>query len=53
MKITKKVKCLKCDTVIEGDNTCTCGTVVINENTIIKGTIGIDYTDLTPKLLTE
>lgn len=50
MKIVKKVQCLKCQAVIEGENAkCTCGSVSINENTIV----GVDYKDLTPKLLTE
>lgn len=53
MQIIKKIKCKHCGEIIEGENVkCTCGKVIIVENTIPPvAIVGIDYEDLTPKLL--
>lgn len=55
MSIKKKVKCLRCQEIVEGmDMRCGCGKVIICENVIITAiTKDIDYEDLTPKLLVE
>lgn len=55
MKIIKKIKCLHCNSEIEGENVkCVCGKVVIVENSVPSNLIKeVDYKDLTPKLLVE
>lgn len=54
MKILKKVKCNKCQSIIEGENSsCSCGKVMIVENIIPNSVNREDYQDLTPKLLNE
>ncbi len=54
MKILKKVKCNKCQSIIEGENSsCSCGKVMIVENAVPNSVNREDYQDLTPKLLNE
>lgn len=53
MRITKKVRCLHCSTIVEGDASCTCGKIMIKENTVVVGAMGTDYVDVSPKLLNE
>ena len=54
MKILKKIQCNVCKTIIEENGKCSCGKVVLVENQIVSQVVtGLDYTDLTPKLLNE
>lgn len=53
MQITKKVKCLHCEDVIEGTKTCSCGKITIADNVITEGVAGKDYVDVSQKLLNE
>jgi len=55
MKIIKKVKCLHCNSLIEGENVkCKCGKIVIAENVVVSNAKPIiDYEDRTPKMLME
>lgn len=53
MKIPKKVKCNHCQAIVEETGTCTCNSIVLAEGNVVKGTIGVDYTDVSAKLLQE
>jgi len=55
MNIKKKVKCVKCDSVVEENGKCECGNLVLEKGTIIlkEGKIGIDCIDVSPQLLNE
>ena len=53
MIIKKKIKCVKCEKVVEENGQCECGNVILSENKVIKGLIEIDYKDLSKKLLVE
>jgi len=59
MIIKKTIKCVHCENELVVDSlnesvvTCTCGVVSINSGTIVEGTIGVDWVDVTPKLLNE
>ena len=55
MKINKKIKCVKCNDVIEENGICSCGNLKLIDGTIIlkEGTVGIDSIDISAKLLNE
>ena len=53
MKITKKVKCNSCGSIVESHGKCSCGKIILCENVIVEGKVGIDYTDLSQQLLNE
>lgn len=53
MKITKKIKCLYCNTEISGNTSCKCGAVKIINEKVINGKEGQDYVDISPQLLNE
>lgn len=54
MKISKKYECKHCNSVVEENGTCTCNKIVLVENQLVSSAIvGLDYNDLTPKLLQE
>ena len=55
MKIIKKIKCNKCEMVIEDNGTCTCGNLTLVKGAIVlkEGTVGIDCEDISPQLLNE
>jgi hypothetical protein len=54
MKISKKYQCMHCNTIVEEDGKCNCMKIVLVENQLVsQATVGIDYNDLTPKLLNE
>lgn len=56
MQIKKKIKCVECQTIVEVLEgvtcECSCKKVVIVEGHIT-GTSGVDYIDVSPKLLNE
>ena len=55
----KKIKCLHCGSEITVEcadicvNKCDCGVVSVNNGIILEGKQGIDWVDVTPKLLNE
>ena len=56
MKINKKVKCVHCKQELECNETtcvakCSCGKVGIHGEVITEGVLGVDYLDITPRLL--
>lgn len=58
MKINKKIKCLKCGQIIECNDIrcqqkCSCGKIGLTGEIVTEGVIGIDYIDVTPRLLNE
>jgi hypothetical protein len=53
MNIVKKIKCLHCGEVIEGNRSCGCGQIMIDEDTVLVGAAGKDYVDVSQKLLNE
>lgn len=53
MKIPKKLKCVHCQDVIQGNTTCKCGTVSLVNETVVLGQLGKDYQDISAILLTE
>ena len=53
MKITKKIKCVHCQSVIEDNGACICGKVILTNGTITEGKLGADYVDVSAKLLNE
>lgn len=58
MKISKKVKCLHCGSVVECNEqicvkSCSCGKVSISGEVITEGVLGKDYVDISAKLLNE
>jgi len=58
MKINKTVKCLHCGQIIECTEIacvkkCNCGKISINGEIITEGVVGVDYIDISPKLLNE
>ena len=53
MKITKKVQCLCCNSVIEESGTCTCGKIVMVEGNIVSNATITEYKDISPRLLNE
>lgn len=55
MKINKKVRCVKCASIVEENGTCSCGNLILANGTVIlkEGKIGIDCVDMTPVLLNE
>jgi len=53
MNIKKRVKCLHCGTVVEQEGKCTCGKVSLAANLVTEGAEGIDYQDISAKLLNE
>jgi len=55
MKINKKIKCVKCGSIIEENGTCSCGNLILtNGNIVLKeGKVGIDCVDVSPVLLNE
>jgi hypothetical protein len=53
MKITKKVKCIHCQSVVEENGDCNCGKVKLTNGIIIEGNIGKDYIDISAVLLNE
>jgi len=53
MKITKKVKCVHCQSIVEEDGSCSCGKVKLTKGTITEGRLGVDYVDISAQLLNE
>lgn len=53
MTITKKVKCIHCESVVEQNGSCSCGKVKLTNGIIIEGNIGKDYIDVSAQLLNE
>jgi len=58
MNLQKKIQCIHCKGVIECQHgvcnvSCKCGKVKTNGTIIVEGTIGLDYMDVSPKLLQE
>ena len=58
MKISKKIKCIHCNTILECTEThcvktCSCKKVSLNGEIITEGVCGKDYLDVSPKLLNE
>ena len=56
MKLTKKIKCLKCGVTVEDNGRCTCNTVILVRGDLIlkEGSIpGVDYEDCSQQLLNE
>lgn len=53
MQISKKLKCVHCQTVVEQNGSCSCGKVKITNGTITEGSLGIDYIDISAQLLNE
>ena len=53
MIIKKKVKCLHCNSVVEEEGKCACGKVSVAANMVTEGAEGIDYQDISAKLLNE
>jgi len=53
MNIVKKIKCVHCQTIIEENGVCKCGKIKIVQGTIIEGALGLDYIDISAKLLNE
>jgi hypothetical protein len=57
--ITKKIKCIHCGNIIITDEhstvtlSCSCKKVSVNGNLIIEGAQGVDWVDVSPKLLNE
>ena len=55
MELKKKVKCNHCGTVIEEREgvaqNCGCGAVQLTESVVTAGVPGVDYTDVSPKLI--
>ena len=57
--IKEKIKCIHCNTEIVLDNTsispikCSCGKIITNNGVIIEGVKGVDWVDISPKLLNE
>jgi len=55
--LTKKIKCVHCSNVITVDEhatipqSCTCRKISVNNGLIIEGTQGVDWVDVSPKLL--
>jgi hypothetical protein len=56
MKIPKRIKCLRCEDVLDIDDgknvKCSCNKIIIVEG-YIKGKLGKDYIDVSPVLLNE
>ena len=53
MQITKKIKCVHCQNIVEQNGACTCGKVKLTDGVITEGSLGIDYVDVSAKLLNE
>lgn len=53
MKITKKVKCVHCQTIIEQNGNCVCGKVRLTNGVITEGALGKDFVDISAQLLNE
>lgn len=53
MNITKKVKCVHCNSVVEENGNCSCGKVKITNGNITEGKLGTDYIDVSAQLLNE
>jgi len=53
MKISKKVKCLHCNSVIENNGRCECQAIFMVEGTVTEGALGKDYLDVSAVLLNE
>lgn len=53
MNIIKKVKCLHCNEIIEGNKQCNCGKIAIATDIVTEGIEGKDYIDVSAKLLNE
>ena len=53
MNITKKVKCVHCQSVVEHSGACTCGKVKLTNGVITEGSLGADYIDVSQVLLNE
>jgi hypothetical protein len=53
MQLKKKIQCVHCHEIIDGNKRCSCGKVVIVNNIIVEGMIGKDYIDLSQQLLNE
>jgi len=56
MKLQKKIKCVACGSILECNEStcvckCSCGKVAINNGIITEGVLGVDYTDVSPKIL--
>jgi hypothetical protein len=53
MKITKKVKCVHCQSIVEHNGNCVCGKVKLINGIITEGNLGKDYVDISAQLLNE
>ena len=53
MEIVKKVKCLHCEEILEGNKICKCGKVTLAKDVVTEGVLGKDYIDVGQKLLNE
>jgi len=54
MKIIKKYECIHCKTIVEENGKCSCQKIILVENQLVSlAVVGLDYNDLTPKLLQE
>lgn len=56
MNIAKKFKCLHCGAVVECNenvcvSNCNCGKIKLSGTVIVEGSMGVDYVDVSPKLL--
>ena len=55
--LTKKIKCIHCSNVITIDEnttvsqSCSCKKVSVNNGLILEGAQGVDWVDVSPKLL--
>ena len=54
MNINKKIKCNHCQAIVESNGKCDCQKIILVENQLVsQAIVGLDYTDLSPKLLME
>ena len=53
MKITKKVRCIHCQSIIEHNGKCNCEKVKLIDGVVIEGNLGKDYLDISARLLNE
>ena len=56
MKMIKRIKCLKCNMIVEDTGRCSCNTVILvrGEPVLKEGArLGIDYEDCSQQLLSE
>jgi len=53
MELKKKIKCQHCFIIIEENGQCDCKKVNMIQGIITEGKLGIDYIDISARLLNE